>query len=413
MKSIFQNQFDLELLRSERKRTLILITLFSFAVAYRIIDHYLFANDPQPSLSSFSSTWLFPIAILLFEIGSFLYINKRLRSKKKIPLAAQYINVAVEICLPSLIILLVARQHPDFDVMLSPAVFIYFIFIILSTLRLNFGLSFFCGALASAWCVVFSIFLTEHFNSVDAARCLVVLLGGIAAGHVARQIRAGINSSLYEAEKQQRVTNLFGQQVSKEVAEKMLENDGKIESRRMNVAIMFLDIRNFTAYVADKSPEEIVQYQNSFFSIIITVIEKYNGIVNQILGDGCMVTFGAPLALENPSRFAVDAALEILDQLENNVRLGKIAPTRIGIGIHTGEVVTGNIGTIHRQQYSITGNVVILATRIEQLNKKFQSQLLISEDVYLSMKYTMNMAESLGDVALKGWHKPMNIYKLA
>lgn len=401
MTSIFQQELDTELLKSERRRTVILIGLFTFAIGYRVVDMYIFNQDvPSESVQSFSSTWMFPIAVLMFETLSFLYISKRLRSANKhIPRIAQYMNVLFEICLPSLIVLFVAKQHPDFNVSQSPAMYIYFVFIILSTLRLNFWLSFTCGLLAAGWCLVFGL-MKENFYSTDAARCMIILLSGVAAGLVGMQIRKGVNNSVLVAERQQRIANLFGQQVSKEVAEKMLENDGKIESSRMNVAVMFIDIRNFSGYVADKRPEEIVQYQNSFFSIVIDAIESHKGIVNQFLGDGCMITFGAPLPLENPSHNAVEAALEILQRLEARIGEGKIAPTRIGIGIHTGEAVTGNIGTLHRQQYSITGNVVILATRIEQLNKEFQSQVLVSEDVYQSVGQHHSTAQRFADVLM-------------
>ena len=105
--------------------------------------------------------------------------------------------------------------------------------------------------------------------------------------------------------------------------------------------------------------------------------------------------------------------MEILNQLETAVRNGYINPTRIGIGIHTGEAVTGNIGTHARQQYSITGSVVIMASRIEQLNKEFQSQLLISEEVTRSIANFIPETNSYRDIPLKGFEKPMTIYKVA
>jgi len=416
MNLIFQQKLNEELLRSERRRTIILAGIFSFAIVYRCVDTYILQMDEETNqLRSFATLWLFPFTIVLFEILSLLFINNRIKRKKnKIPLAAQYINAGLEICLPTFIILIVVGQHVNYNVLTSPAVSIYFLFIILSTLRLNFGLSFFCGLLSALSFAIFSYVLYHHFNSTDGARCLIALLAGTAAGLVATQIRSAIDLSVREAEKQQQVINLFGSQVSKEVADKMLENGGVIESRRMNVAIMFIDIRNFTLFVAGKKPEEIVQYQNAFFSIVVGVVEKHGGIVNQFLGDGCMVTFGAPNFLENPSAQAVNAAFELLCEIERNTRGETLPPTKIGIGIHCGEAVTGNIGTLQRQQYSITGNVVILAARIEQLNKTFESQLLVSRDVHISTtaKFTAE-AECLGDVELKGWHQPLGIYKLA
>ena len=102
-----------------------------------------------------------------------------------------------------------------------------------------------------------------------------------------------------------------------------------------------------------------------------------------------MVTFGAPVTLENPAYNAVNAAVEIHQQLNNEIEKGNISPTSIGIGIHVGDAVTGNIGTSERQQYSITGSVVILAARIEQLNKDYYSQILVSEDVVHQVNHSL------------------------
>lgn len=415
MNLTFQQQLNVELLRSERRRTIIIISIFLFAMGYRIVDTFLFKMDEETQrIQSSCSIWVFPLAIILFELFSLLYITRRLRrNRKKIPMLLQFLNTGFEICLPSFIILSVARQFPLYDVLKSPVLYIYFIFIILSTLRLNFALSFFCGLLASASYVAFRLSLDGQFNSNDAGRALIILLSGVAAGLVANQIKAGINNSVKEAERRHKVENLFGQQISTEVAEKMLENDGMIESKRMMVAIMFIDIRNFSRFAAGLNPEEIVHFQNAFFSIVINTVTKHDGIVNQILGDGCMVTFGAPLPLQNPSQKAFNAALEMLDQLDSAIDKGELVPTRIGIGIHTGEVVTGNIGTDTRQQYSITGSVVIMASRIEQLNKEFHSQMLVSEDVIRAIDCKGITTELYSDISLKGFEEPVSIYKVA
>jgi adenylate cyclase len=403
------------LLQHERRRTAILIVLFSAGICYRMLDMLVLKTvDPETPTGTFSIAWLFPVTILVFEVTSFLVISKHLRSNNKtIPLAARYINTVIEICLPSCMIFIIAKQYPQFNVLNSPVVYVYFIFIILSTLRLNFWLSVFCGTLAAASYFAFSYLLYNHFYASDGVKVATLFLAGVSAGLVARQIRTGINNLLKEAEKRHLVEDLFGQQISMEVAGKMLENDGKLESKRMQVAVVFIDIRNFTQFAADKNPEEIVQYQNDFFKIVIGAVTRYNGIINQFLGDGCMVTFGAPVTLENPSQHAVDAAVLLLQELNWAVENGKLPATKIGIGIHTGDVVTGNIGTAQRRQYSITGSVVILASRIEQLNKQFASQLLVSEEVIRAIDTNASTVTCFGLVALKGWHKPVSVYKLA
>lgn len=415
MKITFKQRLDQELLFSEKRRVIILIAIFSAAMVLRVINQFYIKPDEETlKIESFSTIWLFPLVIVLFESCSLIYINSRIRKKQKgIPLHLQYINAIVEICLPSLIILYIAKEYRFYNVLQSPAVFIYFIFIILSTLRLNFTLSFFCGLLAALSYIGFSFFLYDHFNTNDAARSFILLFSGIAAGLVAKQIKQGINNSLHEAEKRHRAENLFGQQISMEIAEKMLEKDGKLESKRMNVAVMFIDIRNFTQFVAGKTPEEIVQYQNAFFTIVVNCVTKYNGIINQFLGDGCMVTFGAPVPIDNPGSVAVDAALEILREIENAMKNYSLQDTKVGIGIHTGDAVTGNIGTEYRQQYSITGNVVIVASRIEQLNKQYNSQVLVSEEIVKTIKNRSVPTELMGTVVLKGMHDLFPVYKVA
>jgi adenylate cyclase len=415
MQSAFRQKLNEELLKSERRRTIILMTIFLFAALLRYFTFYVLKIDEGTALTqSFVTVWLFPVSILLFELLSFYHIDRRIRSgKTEVPRAAQYLNTAFEIGLPTLLIVLVADQYPGYNVVESPAMMIYFLFIVMSTLRLQPWLSVICGLLSALVNLFFCLYLYHQFSSDDLARTIIFLFCGAAAGLVAQQIRKSINNSLQEAEKRHRVENLLGRQVSSEVAEKMLANDGKIESKRMDVSVMFVDIRNFTRFAAGRNPEEIVQYQNAFFKVVINTVSKYHGMVHQFLGDGCMITFGAPLVLENPSQHAVNASIELLQLINDAGIKGDLVPTKIGIGIHTGEAVTGNIGTAERQQYSVTGSVVILAARIEQLNKEFGSQILVSEDVIESIGDRAYSAVHYGLVALKGWHKPVSVFKLA
>ena len=132
MKHTFQHQLNMELLLSERRRTLILILIFTLVIIYRLLDIYFFhyGEASQRGLSV-QVIWLFPFTILLFEISCLLYIIRRIRKNaKKISLGMQYINTAIEICLPSVILSLFAKQFPTYNVLQSPAVFIYFVFII-------------------------------------------------------------------------------------------------------------------------------------------------------------------------------------------------------------------------------------------------------------------------------------------
>jgi adenylate cyclase len=145
---------------------------------------------------------------------------------------------------------------------------------------------------------------------------------------------------------------------------------------------------------------------------MIDSVYKHNGIINQFLGDGFMATFGAPVSKGNDSEHAYQAAVEIINSVNEKSKRGEIYETTVGIGLHTGKVVVGNVGTSLRKQYSITGNAVIIAARIEQLNKEYGSQLLVSGEVLQHVEKNSPKPESLGEVQLKGREKPVKLYKV-
>ncbi|MFC2130879.1 tetratricopeptide repeat protein [Bacteroidota bacterium] len=215
-----------------------------------------------------------------------------------------------------------------------------------------------------------------------------------------------------EIENRKKVINLFGQQVSQEIVDELLNDTSAEATKKKFVCIMFLDIRGFTPLMENKEPEEIIEYQNAVFGFMIEIINKHHGIINQFLGDGYMATFGAPVSKGNDCQNAVDAAIEIVKKVNEKSESGVIPHTRIGIGLHAGDVVAGNVGTSVRKQYSITGNTVILASRIEQLNKKYNSQILISEDVFKNVQTGNLKYEDIGSVTIKGREESMNIIKL-
>jgi adenylate cyclase len=215
-----------------------------------------------------------------------------------------------------------------------------------------------------------------------------------------------------EIDNRKKVINIFGQQVSKEIVDELLGNVTAEATKKVFVCIMFLDIRDFTPKMEKKEPEEIIDYQNSVFGFMIEIINKHKGIINQFLGDGYMATFGAPVSSGNNCRNAVNAALEIIERIDEKNSDGSILNTKLGIGLHAGEVVAGNVGTQVRKQYSITGNTVILASRIEQLNKKFNTQILISEEVLKNCDSKDFECENLGPVKVKGREKPIIIFKV-
>lgn len=423
VRPFFVEQFRIENLRREQQRAALLAVLFAVGTSLFFLFRELF-TDETIKLTFFRTLIVFLVIMAVYEWGIYRSIGRLVELKKDLPMAVKFVNAAVEVTAVTLVLYI---SSEDFSrqilVMISPIASFYFFFIILSTLRLSFTLSLFTGLVAGVEYTLLCLYFLRNtplpaevqlYHPLPyVGKGLLLILAGIAAGYVARQINKSIRTTIESMESQNQLITIFGQQVSPEVAEVIVNNQGHIESARLRVAVMFLDIREFTAFAEKHTAEEVVAYQNAFFSIIVRVVSRYHGIVNQFLGDGCMVSFGAPAPVDNPSEAAVDSALDILAEIRQAVLDEQLIPTRIGIGIHVGEAVSGNLGTELRQQYSLTGSVVIQATRIESLNKEFGTQILISQQVLDDLTTSPAQASSIGSVHLKGMEEEVFLWKLA
>ena len=228
------------------------------------------------------------------------------------------------------------------------------------------------------------------------ARSLIVFVAGVIAGLVARQIKRQVEASLHTVLERDQAVRIFGQYVSPQIADKLLHKPVELDGELRNVCVMFLDIRDFSSYAAGARPEAFVAYLNTLFDFMIDVVNEHHGIVNKFPGDGFMAVFSAPLDDARHCEHAVDASLKILERLDRLNAAGKIPPTRVGIGLHMGEAVTGNVGSSQRKEYTIIGDVVNLASRLEQATKQFHALLLISEVVRQKLDATVSGAEDLG-----------------
>src|SRR5215813_6174376 len=142
-------------------------------------------------------------------------------------------------------------------------------------------------------------------------------------------------------------------------------------------------------------------------------VTNHHGMVHQLLGNGFMAIFEAPLSFGNDAADAVHAAREIVEHVQQEVAAQRIPPTRLGIGLHAGEVLAGTVGSTVHKEYKVTGDVVNLASRIEQLNKEFDTQLLISETVWHAVRGQGTSAASLGKVPIRGREDAVEIFVLA
>jgi adenylate cyclase len=294
----------------------------------------------------------------------------------------------------------------------------YFIFIILSTLRLDFWLSTFTGFVAATELFAMAMFYHPTVNPdpepeifYHAARSLIILICGMLAGAVGVQLRRQFETSIQAATARDRITNLFGQHVSPQVVERLMVEGANTSSDVRRVAVMFVDFRGFTAASRSRSPQDVVDRLDGAFAVLVEILDRNGGIVNKFLGDGFLALFGAPLEAPEAAHHAVSAAREMLTAMQR-VNLASSWPLRIGIGIHFGEVVAGNIGSPRRKEYTVIGDTVNFAARLETLNKDFDSQLLISSSVRDALGDDGNDAVSLGEVAIRGYERPMIVWQL-
>ncbi len=424
----FQNEFEREDFYRERQRAGVLAILFAFGcILYGIGIRLMNVSQIDGHEDVSSSIAIYMGGMLAYEF--FIWRTLGVISKKipGLPYFAKFGNAAFEVTVLTFTLYYISLtfDHPIL-ILLSPIAYLYFLFITLSTLRLSIAVSLWTGALAGLEFYLLSLYLMEpqtaelteltfYLNTTFPyiMKALIMLLTGGGAAFVAGQISKSIRLSIERMETSDQIRTLFGQQVSPEVVQVILEQNGALEASHRKVAILFLDIRNFTQYADTHTPEEVITYQSAFFGLVAVVVQRYGGIVNQFLGDGCMVTFGAPLVLANPAERAVEAGFSILDAISDANRTGVIPPTEVGIGIHTGDAVVGNIGTETRQQYNISGTVVIQAARIEQLNKIYDSHMLISQQVIDELPSVPIDTKRVGAIHLKGITEDVVLWQLA
>jgi|GEM_PF-1141509 len=214
--------------------------------------------------------------------------------------------------------------------------------------------------------------------------------------------------------------DLFGHMVSEEVREALLHGDQlQLSGELKIVSVLFTDIRHFTEFSENHGPQEVVDMLNSYFSIVNGAVREAGGMINKFGGDSTMAIFGAPVNLE-PSetayralRAALAIRLRILESSARRVQAG-LEPINIGIGINTGEVITGNVGAEDRFEYTVIGDAVNVASRMQSLASQLtDSNIFITDGTYQAFAERERLlVADQGDIALKGRAESVHVYKV-
>lgn len=211
-----------------------------------------------------------------------------------------------------------------------------------------------------------------------------------------------------------KVKSLFSKFHGSSVAEDLINKDIGVGGQSKDVVVFFSDIRGFTAFSEKRKPEEVVAMLNEYFAVMVGIINKHGGVVDKFIGDAIMAIWGAPKSSEQDAYNALRACIEMRKGLEtlNEKRIARGEPAlMIGMGLHAGTAISGTIGSDERMEYTVIGNTVNTASRIEASTKAFGADLLVTDDV-ISKVGDGFIVDYAGSAEVKGRSEALKMYKI-
>lgn len=225
----------------------------------------------------------------------------------------------------------------------------------------------------------------------------------------------GFNGMIKSLKASESIKESFGKYISEEVRDEILSGRVPLDGEMKRATLLFSDLRDFTPFVESTHPKQVVAIMNQYFTEMAKAIKGHQGLILQFVGDEIEAVFGAPVSYDDHPDMAIQAALEMQKRLAAlNEKLGSqnIEPLRHGIGVHSGAVLAGIIGSKERSSYALVGDTVNLASRIQGLTKKFACEIILSQTTHdlATGSYAM---EELPPIKVKGKRREVMIYKLA
>ncbi len=294
---------------------------------------------------------------------------------------------------------------------------------LLSSLREAYVTIFSYSTIIFLLTIIFSyIFLRKHIQPINTLSAIAEKIG---EGNLNISVPIFYNSyevyrlslrmthMLWGLREREYIKTLFGKFIDKKLTEKILSNKDILKGKKKNVTILYIDMQDFTKFTEENSPEEVVSTLNEFFTIAVSAITKHNGIIDKFIGDAILALFGAIEEVGDEPEKAILAAKEFLKNLDefNKKRYQQSKPEiKVGITIHIGEVIVGNIGSEEKQEYTAVGDAVNTASRMQLFNRQFNVPLLISKELVEKIDQNKFKIRFISSVSIRGKKSLVDLY---
>lgn len=226
-------------------------------------------------------------------------------------------------------------------------------------------------------------------------------------------LATSFNQMVVQVEQGQRMRDLFGRYVSHEVAEEVLAKGSALGGEQVVATMLFADIRGFTSLSERLTAPQVVELLNRYFTRMVNAVAEEGGLVNKFGGDSLLAIFGAPIRNADHARRAVRAATHMLHEMtafNAEQRERGLPELQIGVGVASGEVVAGNIGGEERLEYTVIGDPVNLASRLQSLTKELGHPLLISAETQRLLNGEFHMLTAVGELEVRGKQHPVPVF---
>jgi class 3 adenylate cyclase len=245
---------------------------------------------------------------------------------------------------------------------------------------------------------------------------VMMVFAGFLVAAMSGTVRRLIERTVREAHQKDRISRLFGQYVSQEVKDRIVSEKSELVGERRNVVILFSDLRGFSSFSEGREAEAIVALLNRYFDAMVGCISAHGGTVDKFMGDAVMAVFGGLVPLRNPAEAAAAAALAMrakLAELNADLTASGLAPLENGIGLHYGEVLQGPIGSQERKEFTVIGDAVNVASRLESLTRDSGHRILLSEAVRERLPVALAARTvAVGPTKLKGKQAEVNVFAI-